>query len=70
LIKERDALPKGDPNRALYDREIADRGAVAENARKRLAFDQNKFAWEKANPGFEIQEANDGSVVGVNKRTK
>ena len=69
LIKERDALPKGDPNRALYDREITDRGASAENARKRLAFDQNKFNWEKANPGFEIREADDGSVVGVNKRT-
>lgn len=35
----------------------------------RLAFDQNKFNWEKANPGFEIREADDGSVVGVNKRT-
>jgi hypothetical protein len=69
LIKERDALPKGDPNRALYDREIADRNATAENARQRLAFDKNKFNWEKANPGFEIREADDGSVVGVNKRT-
>jgi len=35
----------------------------------RLAFDQNKFAWEKANPGFELKEAEDGSIVGVNKRT-
>ena len=69
LIKERDALPKGDPNRALYDKEIANRSAVAENARKRLEFDQNKFNWEKANPGFELKEADDGSVVGVNKRT-
>jgi hypothetical protein len=39
------------------------------NARQRLAFDQAKFNWEKANPGFEIREADDGSVVGVNKRT-
>ena len=69
LIKERDALPKGDPNRALYDRQIKDLGATAENARQRLAFDQAKFNWEKANPGFEIREADDGSVVGVNKRT-
>jgi len=69
LIKERDALPKGDPNRALYDKEIANRSAVAENARQRLEFDRNKFNWEKANPGFEIREADDGSVVGVNKRT-
>jgi hypothetical protein len=35
----------------------------------RLAFDQNKFAWEKANPGFELKEAEDGSIVGINKRT-
>jgi hypothetical protein len=28
-----------------------------------------KFAWEKANPGFELKEAEDGSIVGVNKRT-
>jgi hypothetical protein len=35
----------------------------------RLAFEQNKFAWEKANPGFELKEAEDGSIVGVNKRT-
>ena len=69
LIKERDALPKGSPDRALYDQEIADRRATAENARQRLAFDQAKFNWEKANPGFEIREADDGSVVGVNKRT-
>jgi hypothetical protein len=38
-------------------------------AQLRLAFDQGKFAWEKANPGFEIKEAEDGSIVGVNKRT-
>jgi hypothetical protein len=36
---------------------------------QRLAFDQGKFAWEKANPGFELKEAEDGSIVGVNKRT-
>jgi hypothetical protein len=39
------------------------------NAAARLAFDQGKFAWEKANPGFELKEAEDGSIVGVNKRT-
>jgi hypothetical protein len=36
---------------------------------QRLAFDKAKFAWEKANPGFELKEAEDGSIVGVNKRT-
>jgi hypothetical protein len=43
---------------------FADRNAAA-----RLAFDQGKFAWEKANPGYELKEAEDGSIVGVNKRT-
>jgi hypothetical protein len=38
-------------------------------AQQRLAFDQNKFAWEKANPGYEIREDADGNTVGVNKRT-
>ena len=38
-------------------------------ARDRLAFEQGKFAWEKANPGFELKQAEDGSIVGVNKRT-
>jgi hypothetical protein len=69
LIRDRDALPKGSPDRALYDREIADRGAVAENARKRLAFDQNKFNWEKANPGMELKEDENGDLYGINKRT-
>ena len=39
------------------------------NAAARLAFEQGKFAWEKANPGYELKEAEDGSIVGVNKRT-
>jgi len=30
---------------------------------------QQRFAWEKANPGFELKEAEDGSIVAVNKRT-
>jgi hypothetical protein len=30
---------------------------------------REKFNWEKANPGFELKEAEDGTVVGVNKRT-
>jgi hypothetical protein len=38
-------------------------------ASQRLAFDQAKFAWEKANPGFTIQQTEDGSIVGVNNRT-
>jgi hypothetical protein len=69
LIKERDALPQGDPSRAIYDKEIADRGAANRNAQQRLAFDQAKFAWEKANPGYELKEDANGGMVGVNKRT-
>jgi hypothetical protein len=30
---------------------------------------QQKFAWEKANPGFELKEDADGNFFGVNKRT-
>jgi hypothetical protein len=69
LTSERDLLPAGDPRRKVYDQAIADLGAANRNAEARLKFDQNKFAWEKANPGFELKEAEDGSIVGVNKRT-
>jgi hypothetical protein len=34
-----------------------------------LKLAKDKFAWEQANPGFELKEAEDGSIVGVNKRT-
>jgi hypothetical protein len=67
-INERNALAAKnpqDPNIALYDRQIKDMGL----ARERLNFDQQKFAWEKANPGYTIQQAEDGSIVGVNNRT-
>jgi hypothetical protein len=30
---------------------------------------REKFNWEKANPGFELKETEDGNIVGVNKRT-
>lgn len=69
LTTERDALPVGDPRRKIYDQQIADIGASTRIAQQRLAFDQSKFAWEKANPGFELKETEDGSIVGVNKRT-
>ena len=38
-------------------------------AQGQLGLAQQKFAWEQANPGFELKEAEDGSIVGVNKRT-
>ena len=41
-----------------------DPGAAA-----RLKFDQDKFAWEKANPGMEIKEGPNGEMLAVNKRT-
>ena len=69
LIEARNQLPLNDPNRKLYDKEIEDRGAANRNAKERLAFDQAKFAWEKANPGYELKEDANGGVVGVNKRT-
>jgi len=30
---------------------------------------REKFTWEKANPGFELKEAEDGTIVGINKLT-
>lgn len=41
----------------------------ANTAAGQLGLAQQKFAWEKANPGFELKEAEDGSIVAVNKRT-
>lgn len=38
-------------------------------ASSRLTFDRDKFAFEKANPGYTIQQKEDGSIVGVNNRT-
>jgi hypothetical protein len=38
-------------------------------SQSRLAFEQNKFAWEKANPGNTLQQLADGSIVGVNTKT-
>ena len=42
-------------------------GEMASQGQLNLA--RQKFAWEQANPGFELKEAEDGSIVGVNKRT-
>jgi hypothetical protein len=42
-------------------------------AKQRLEFDQQKFDWEKANPGYEVKEVPQANgtikLVGVNKRT-
>jgi hypothetical protein len=38
-------------------------------AQGQLNLAQQKFAFEKANPGFELKEGEDGTFYGVNKRT-
>jgi hypothetical protein len=38
-------------------------------AQGQLNLAQQKFDFEKANPGFELQQTEDGSFVGINKRT-
>jgi hypothetical protein len=68
LIEARNQLPLNDPNRKLFDKEIEDRGAANRNAQQRLAFDQAKFAWEKANPTKSIQDDGTG-LVAVDTRT-
>ena len=50
--------------------DIAKTATIGEQASQgQLALAKQKFAWEQANPGFELKEAEDGSIVGVNKRT-
>jgi len=68
LIRERNALPQGDPSRKLYDQQINDLGAANRNAQQRLAFDQTKFEWEKKNPTKVIQDDGTG-LVAVDTRT-
>jgi hypothetical protein len=38
-------------------------------SQSRLNLDRQKFAFEQANPGFELKEGEDGTFYGVNKRT-
>lgn len=50
--------------------DIAKTATIGEQtAQGQLNLAKQKFAWEQANPGFELKEADDGSIVGVNKRT-
>jgi hypothetical protein len=41
----------------------------ATTSASQLNLAREKFAFEQANPGYELKEAEDGSIVGVNKRT-
>jgi hypothetical protein len=38
-------------------------------AQGQLGVAQQRLAWEKANPGYEVKEGEDGTMYGVNKRT-
>ena len=50
--------------------DIAKTATIGEQtAQGQLNLARQKFAWEQANPGYELKEAEDGSIVGVNKRT-
>jgi hypothetical protein len=51
------------------EKQAATSAKQAATSAGQLGLAQRKFAWEQANPGFEIKEAEDGSIVGVNKRT-
>jgi hypothetical protein len=59
------------PNSPTFQQEVvpSQKVGMSPDASARLAFDQSKLAYERANPGFELKETEDGSIVGVNKRT-
>ena len=42
---------------------------TAGTAANRLAFEQRKFAWDKANPGFSLEKDANDNFVGINKVT-
>jgi len=44
--------------------------STAKTARARLAFEQTKFNWEKANPGFDLIQDAEGAYLAVNKKNK
>jgi len=50
----------GDLNKPVKGSTVAERS---------LALAQQKFTWEKANPGYELKESADGTIYAVNKRT-
>jgi len=68
-IQDNPALPGyGQPVQGAAP--IAKTATIGERtAQGQLALAQQKFAFEKANPGFELKEDADGNFYGVNKRT-
>ena len=61
------------PNSPTYKQQIQEQTKTQsfadKNAAARLAFEKEKFNFEKANPGYELKEDADGNFFGVNKRT-
>jgi hypothetical protein len=60
------ATPKyagGGPAQVVQGSDIKKTATIADQLAR------EKFNWEKANPGFELKEAENGDIVGVNKRT-
>jgi len=60
------ATPKfagGGPAAVVPGSQIAKTATIADQLAR------EKFNWEKANPGFELKETENGDIVGVNKRT-
>jgi hypothetical protein len=59
------------PNSPTFQQEVmpAQKVGMSPDASARLAFDQSKLAYERANPGFELKQGEDGTFYGVNKRT-
>jgi hypothetical protein len=59
------------PNSPTFQTEVvpSQKVGMSPDASARLAFDQSKLAYERANPGFELKQGEDGTFYGVNKRT-
>jgi hypothetical protein len=53
----------GGPAAVVPGSQIAKTATIADQLAR------EKFNWEKANPGFELKETENGDIVGVNKRT-
>ena len=61
------------PKSPTFGQKIGGQGfavGVSPDVSARLAFDQQKFAWDKANPGHELIQNADGEYYAVDKRTK
>jgi hypothetical protein len=69
-------MPLNDPNRPALEAEFNKAKVAQDQGAQRnrislgqLNLGQSKFAWEKANPGYELKQDENGGWVGVNKRT-